>query len=129
MIILMYLLQLEPEMTFYLGFFTDYTLNLFALMQAFYVKVANFYFLQSKCKKRPIGFSLRRGKFYDFMQQRIEVHIFLHDVGTYIKFCSKLELVWANFSEVAFSIRILRERPLMTFHVFWPFLNYLLTFF
>ena len=93
-------------MTFYV-FFTNSTLNLFALMQAFFVKVAIFYFLQSKCKKRPIGFSLRRGKFYDFMQQRIEVHIFLHNVGTYIKFCSKLELVWANFSEVAFSIRIL----------------------
>ena len=61
MIILMYLLQLEPEMTFY-PFFTNYTLNLFALMQAFYVKVAKIYFLQSKCKKRPIGFSLKRGE-------------------------------------------------------------------
>ena len=111
------------------GFFTDYTLNLFALMQAFYVKVANFYILQSKCKKRPIGFTLTRGKLYDLMQQRIKLHIFLHNVGTYIKFCSKLELVWANFSEVAFSIRILRERPLMTSHVFWPFLTYLPTFF
>ena len=44
MIILMYLLQLEPEMTFYPFFYQLHIEFIFALMQAFYVKVANFYF-------------------------------------------------------------------------------------